>query len=351
MNNGFDERLSRVRTLMVERNLESIIIRKNPNLAWLTGGRVHVPTTIDAACLDIVVTRTEVIAITNEIEAPRLIAEELPLEVKVTAIKWWESRDAKLPHGDQVTSDANPEIAAALEIMRGSLVAADLERLRQISVDAAVAMGFAMRTVQATDREIDVAGLISKQLWESDLEIAFLGVAGADRVFKFRHPLPTKKLLGNRVLASICAKRKGLIASVTRIVTFGEIEQSEIESYLDLLHVEAAILDATVVGDSFSKPIEAASKAYGTHNFDGLEWHKHHQGGPTGYLPRDWPANLGSTRLISNHQPIAWNPTGKGWKVEDTFITTTNGPELLSFDPNWPAMEVAGRLRPGILQL
>ena len=350
MNNGFDERLARVRALMAKRNLESLVIQKNPNLAWFTGGRVHVPTTIDAACLDIVVTLTEVTAITNEIEAPRLIAEELPSEVKVRAIKWWGSRDAELPRGDHVASDADPEIAAALEILRGSLIALDIERLRQISVDAAVSIGAAMRTVHPTDREIDVAGMISKQLWESDLEIVFLGVAGADRVFKFRHPLPTTKLVGNRVLASICAKRKGLIASVTRIVNFGEIEASEIDSYLDLLRVEAAILDATVVGDSFSKPIEAASKAYGAHNFDVLEWHKHHQGGPTGYLPRDWPANLGSTRLIGDHQPIAWNPTGKGWKVEDTFITTENGPELLSFDPSWPAIEVAGRLRPGILQ-
>jgi len=97
--------------------------------------------------------------------------------------------------------------------------------------------------------------------------------------------------------------------------------------------------------------VKAASLAYGENGFEKDEWHKHHQGGPTGYLPRDWPSNLGVTRHIALNQPIAWNPTGKGWKVEDTLITTASGIELLTNDSSWPSISVKGRSRPGILTL
>jgi antitoxin VapB len=207
-----------------------------------------------------------------------------------------------------------------------------------------------MKLVETTDREIDVAGKISKALWESDLEIAFIGVAGEARVQKFRHPLPTTSKIGSRAVASICAKRKGLIASVTRIVTFGVLPESDYNSYLQLLHVEASILDATVIGKAFSEPVKAAIAAYPAHGFDADEWSHHHQGGPTGYLPRDWPATTTSTRVIAQNQPIAWNPTGKGFKVEDTILTSPTGLEILSIDSAWPELTVSGRRRPGLLQ-
>jgi len=109
------------------------------------------------------------------------------------------------------------------------------------------------------------------------------------------------------------------------------------------------MLDATVVGKPFSDPINAAIAAYPAKGFDSDEWAKHHQGGPTGFLPRDWPAHTGSARLIANYQPIAWNPTGKGFKAEDTIIATNSGVKILSMDPDWPSFEVNGRTRPFLL--
>ena len=104
------------------------------------------------------------------------------------------------------------------------------------------------------------------------------------------------------------------------------------------------------VGRPFSDPINAAIAAYPAHGFDADEWTKHHQGGPTGFLPRDWPANQATTRLIAENQPIAWNPTGKGWKAEDTILATSSGVKLLTSDPEWPVFEVNGRTRAFLLQ-
>jgi antitoxin VapB len=351
---AFNQRIEPIRELMKAKGLDAFVVRRNPNLAWVIAGRAHVPTTIDAACFDLIITQDSATAVTNVVEAPRLIAEELPNEVIVKTVKWSEGRDAQLPTGAKVGSDQpggdRLDLGTEVEMMRASLIASDVERFKEICVDAAVALGNAMKQVESADREIDVAGLISHSLWQADLEVAFLGVAGQERVSKFRHPLPTDTVIGNRVSASICAKRKGLIASVTRIVTFGQVTDSMINDYTSIFKVEAALLDATVVGKAFSEPINAAIAAYPANGFDADEWTKHHQGGPTGFLPRDWPANQATTRLIAQNQPIAWNPTGKGWKAEDTILATTSGVKLLTNDPDWPAFEVNGRTRAFLLQ-
>jgi Xaa-Pro aminopeptidase len=351
---AFNQRIQPIRDLMKEKGLEAFVVRRNPNLAWAIAGRAHVPTTIDMACFDLIITQDSATAVTNVVEAPRLIAEELPPEVNVKTIKWSEGRDPQLPAGSKVGCDQpgadRIDLGAEVEIIRASLIESDVHRYKEICKDAAMALGNAMKQVESSDREIDVAGLITHALWQADLEIAFLGVAGEERVHKFRHPLPTDAVVGNRVSASICAKRKGLIASVTRIVTFGSVSDQMVSDYTSIFKVEAALLDATVVGRPFSDPINAAIAAYPANKFDADEWMKHHQGGPTGFLPRDWPANQGSTRLIANNQPIAWNPTGKGWKAEDTILATESGVKLLSNDPDWPTFEVNGRTRPFLLQ-
>ena len=350
---AFNQRIQPIRDLMKAKGLEAFVLRRNPNLAWAIAGRAHVPTTIDAACFDLIITQEGATAITNVVEAPRLIAEELPSEVTVKAIKWSEGRDSQLPTGAKIGSDQpgadRIDLGTETEIIRASLIESDVVRYKEICSDAAIALGNAMKQVVSSDREIDVAGLITHALWQADLEIAFLGVAGQERVHKFRHPLPTSAVVGNRVSASICAKRKGLIASVTRIVSFEPISDAMAKDYEAIYKVEAAMLDATVVGKPFSDPVNAAIAAYPANSFDGDEWTKHHQGGPTGFLPRDWPANTASARLIANNQPIAWNPTGKGFKAEDTILATNSGVKILSMDPDWPSFEVNGRTRPFLL--
>lgn len=352
--NAMNERIQPIRELMKEKGLDAFVLRRNPNLAWAIAGRAHVPATIDAACFDLIVTLDSVSAVTNSIEAPRLIAEEFPAGIDVKIVNWWEGRDSHLPTGEKIGSDqagaGRIDLSMEVEVVRASLIDSDVARFKDICTDTAVALGAAMKEVKSLDREIDVAGLITKYLWESDLEIAFLGVAGESRVKRFRHALPTHELVGSRVVASICAKRKGLIASVTRIVTFGELLESEYADYLGLLNVERALFDATVVGSAFSAPINAAITAYPANGFDADEWTHHHQGGPMGYLPRDWPATTTTTRLILEHQPIAWNPTGKGWKVEDTILANDKDVEVLSVDSSWPELTVAGRIRPGLLR-
>jgi antitoxin VapB len=356
MNHGeaFTGKISALRKLMAEKKLDAIILRRNPNLAWAISGRSHVPTTIDAACFDLVITEDSIFAVTNAIEAPRLAAEEFPNGLEIKVVQWWEGRNNGLPESMAIGSDQPAaglvDLGTEIEILRASLDSYDQGRIADISQRAAIALGRAMRETAPTDREIDVAARITSALWQSNLEISFLGVAGESRVKRFRHPLPTDALIGDRASASICAKEKGLTASVTRIVTFAALSQQEEGEYSSLLEVEADLFDSTIVGNPFSSVIDVATHSYSRHGFDSDEWHRHHQGGPTGFMPRDWPATQASARLIQADQLIAWNPTGKGWKCEDTIITTPSGIKILSNDSSWPTREIRGRTRPDLLR-
>jgi antitoxin VapB len=338
-----------LRRLCVDEGLDGVVLRKSANVAWAIGGRAHVAMVVDVGCLDLVVTHDEVIAVTNRIEANRLLAEELPEGIQVQAVDWQQGRDGLLPTGDRFGSDlpgaGRRDVGPAVEALRRHLDREDEQRFRGICADAAVALGSAMRSLAADDREVDVAGKVAAALWHADLEPVVLLVAGERRAPAMRHPLPTTDVVGDRAVVSICARRKGLIASATRIAVFG----GDASAYERLVEVEGAMLDATVVGAPFSAPIEAARLAYPENGFPADEWTRHHQGGPTGFLPRDWPATTASAVAIAAGQPVAWNPTAAGLKVEDTWLVTGSGLELLTVDGTWPTITVRGRRRPGLL--
>ena len=349
------EKLARMRALMAARDLDAIILKKGANVAWAIGGRAHVPTTLELACMDLVVRPDGIEVVTNKIEAERLQAEELSGLEKVTVINWFEGRDGQLPQGERVGIDGpdpvRVNLASELETLRRDLNEFEVARFREICVDSAIALGDAIRSAKPGASEVELAGLIARECWSRDLEPVVLLVAGEERIEKFRHPLPTIAPLGSRFMGVICARRKGLIASVTRIASFKKIDGGIQNWYDRLLDVERVFINESQVGAKLSDVVKAGVAEYRSQGFDSEEWTRHHQGGPTGYLPRDFPAHEKTEREITNQNALAWNPSGKGLKVEDTILTNLNGAEILTVDPEWPTQMVFERARPSLLEL
>ncbi|MEY3714864.1 MAG: hypothetical protein RJB59_667 [Actinomycetota bacterium] len=348
------EKRARISALLAEKNLDAVILKKGANVAWIIGGRAHIPTTLELSCMDVIVYRDRIVVVTNKIEAPRLQAEELTGDEELVVINWFEGRDGQLPKGDRIGVDGpdndRVNLQSDIENLRRALNDYEVNRLREISKDAAEALGEAMLDIDPDMSEVEVAGEIAEELWERNLEPVVLLVAGQNRIKNFRHPLPTTDEVGDIAMGVICARRKGLIASITRIISFSEISTAMQDTYRRLLNVEAAFLDGTKVGATFAEAFKGGEVAYLKEGFARDEWTKHHQGGPTGYLPRDYPAHEKSFQIIGLNNAIAWNPSAEGLKVEDTILTTPSGFEILTVDPNWPTMEIAGRARPTLLQ-
>jgi antitoxin VapB len=224
---GYEDRLTRIRALLDEKKLDAIVLRRNPNIAWFIGGRAHGPyhdsRRLPRYCY---YSFHNVCRKTNVIESSSLNRRRAPCTDCVLArflggMATVSYQRSKLVGSDQL-GDIEEISAPRLKFFANLSFAKISSDIDLICADSAVALGDAMKSVYRDDREIDVAGKIAQSLWSHDLELAFLGVAGARRAPLMRHPLPTHDPVGERVVASICAKRKGLIASVTRIVTFGE---------------------------------------------------------------------------------------------------------------------------------
>jgi hypothetical protein len=110
--------------------------------------------------------------------------------------------------------------------------------------------------------------------------------------------------------------------------------------------IEAQALNLCQAGTSLDAVYHALAQAYQQHGYANAI-REHHQGGTTGYLAREIVANPTTTDTLIAGIPVAWNPSLPGAKVEDTFVILKDGTlENLTFDPNWPSVEVEGRLRP-----
>ena len=48
-------------------------------------------------------------------------------------------------------------------------------------------------------------------------------IATDERIFNFRHPLPTHKRLERYAMLVLCGRQRGLVCSITRLVHFGRL--------------------------------------------------------------------------------------------------------------------------------
>lgn len=354
------EKLEALQGIACAADVDSLLIREPATIGWLTGARWHVPQTLDAACFDVVVdtasTAPSLRIVANAIEAPRLADTELAgLPVEWTVVPWWEARSDGFPDASVVRVGADRawpgavDVAGPLAAARRSLTSLQRDRLREVSADAAAAATVACQQVSPRSSEWDLAARMAEGLLERGCDVICLFAAGDERIGPHRHPLPTAARLGRRAMVVACARRHGVVASVTRIVSFGPVPAREYDRFFALLQVEAAFLDATRAGTTLGDILAAGTAAYAARGFDPQEWHRHHQGGLSGFVPRDGLATPGSGVVVPEHAVAAWNPSGDGWKVEDTCLVTRRGVDPLVHDGTWPTVVVGGRTRPDIL--
>lgn len=348
-----DEKHRRVVEILDRRRLDALVLRTPANVAWYSGGgRTHVVATPDVGVADLILRRESVEIVTAINESERLIEEELGhLDATLRVVGWDDDRTAVLPAGGDVGSDSPLDmacdVAADLVSARAHLTDPERDRYRQLGRDAARAMTDALTAARPADTELELSARLAAALQTAGIDPVVLLVAGEERLRRHRHPLPTSANLLGCAMAVVCARRHGLIASLTRMVAF-EPNDARDDAYRRLLDVDVAFNTATVAGRRIGEVFTTGSETYGERGFRQDEWRYHHQGGPTGYAPRDDLATATSTGVVIAGQAFAWNPSAPGLKVEDTILATERGPEILTVDDRWPTTDVAGLPRPGI---
>jgi len=361
------ERLAR---MLAEQNLGGVLLRGQHNFSWLTaGGSSMVDLSSETGTAALLVRRDgKRFVLANRIEMPRMLAEEVSeADFEPIEFPWEEERSSSTAVANRATAllegsgglasdyftDATiPAIEQHVAQCRYELLPGELERFRQLGSDAGVALGEVARSVTPGQTEIQIAAQTQDTFAQRGMTSVVTLVAADERLKQFRHPVPTERIWKKILMIVVCARRGGLIASLTRIVCIGPVPDELEQRTRAAAQVDARMLAATRPGARGSDLYRVAADGYRAEGFDGEE-RLHHQGGAAGYRTRDWVAHPACTETVRVNQAFAWNPSITGTKVEETTVVLEDGFEVITSSPNWPSVSVTidGRdyLLPGVL--
>ncbi|MGH2411229.1 MAG: M24 family metallopeptidase, partial [Chloroflexota bacterium] len=341
--------------------LDAILLTRNDNIAWATGGaRPFIAVNQDTAVCAILSDAEGFRLLANNIEEGRLLAEELPTGSWRPIMQPWyrESLSEGLRQAgvSRIGADSNVEgalpLTNAIAELRTPLLEPEIERYRSLGHDTGQALEQAAREVRQGDSEFQIAGRMAAALMDRAIDAPVLLVAVDDRIQRVRHPLPTTLKVSERAMLVCCGRRHGLIASATRLIHLGPVPDVWRQRQEACARVDGAYLAATIPGATAAQIFAAGEAAYTAEGYPG-EWEHHHQGGAAGYGTRDWFATPTGPETAHLGQAFAWNPSIAGAKVEDTVLLGERGIEILTATGEWPVVEVeAGGtrfLRPAIL--
>jgi len=361
LNEEVVDKLKLIRNALSETGAIALRLRSTDWFAWATaGGSNAVLLTAETGVAEVLVTAQDAWVLTDEIESQRLFDEELPANFKLHVNPWADSavRESfvlEVTNGGKVESDRptshESPLSPSLLNYKRVMMPSELERYRLVGRQASEAMTEVLSSAQPTWKEYQLAGAGAEALWARGLHPALTLVAGERRLPLYRHATPSSEPLGREAMMVFCARGYGLYANLTRFISFGSLREAHSQLHRRVREIEARALNLCQPGTSLNAVYDALKNAYHQHGYPHAI-QEHHQGGTTGYLAREIVANPTTTELLGSHMAFAWNPSLPGAKIEDTFVILGNGKlENLTFEPNWPHVEVEGRLRPIPLEL
>jgi len=334
---------------MRAQHLAGVLIRRNENVAWVTGGavelRVLTPAETGVASL-LVTAEGKRYYFTTENEAPRLHDEEFgALDFEPVLFPWYADETVaaaeKLAGGPLGTDTPGAGLTPVnLYPLRASLSESEIARYRWLGAETAAATVEALHQVEPGLSEYDLEAITAAGLLRRGILPSVSLYAVDDRIFKYKHAVARGARLKQYGMLNLCARKWGLAISITRFVYFGALPAELAARFKSAAQVNAALLDASRVGATSAELFRVAQAAYAAEGFPGEE-RFHHQGGPTGYGEREWVATPTGTETVMNDQAFAWNPSIRGGKAEDTVLLHDERIEWLTATPELPVIEAS----------
>lgn len=303
------------------RDAGAVVLSSFGDVAWYTGGfDVRIDRSGSTGSTVVVVSAAGEWVVTDAIEAPRLRTEEPALAgMEIVEHPWTSSADAvirDLSGGEGVVSDLD------VAPLRRVLDAEAIERYRALGADLRGVFDAVAAELRPATSELEAAAMVAAAAWRVGGHTPVLLVAGAERIPRFRHPLPTPAPLGGRAMLVACLERGGLYASLTRFVDLGGGLPSELAVTDELLRRLRE--EATVAGRKLGEAFEDCRRFYAEAGVPD-EVTRHHQGGIAGYASREVIARPGDPTVIEPGMAFAWNPSVTGAKSEETFVLGVGG--------------------------
>lgn len=355
-------KLEALRGLMAARDLDVLHLTTQANTAWATAGAAtFIDEATDTAAFGIAVTPDRILVLTDTIEEPRVCEEEQldQLGFEIVAEPWHRRGEyaLTLAAGKRTSQDSagnGTDVSHELVQLRTQLHPAEQDRLREVGALAAAAMAEAVEDVRPGMSEYEVAARLAAASRRRGGSAVVALVGSDERIYQFRHPLPTAKPIERYVMLVLGFRRYGLVAALTRSVYFGMLPGRLLQTAFAVARVDAHLILGTRPGRTLAEMFALARQAYAAEGQPNAA-EEHHQGGSIGYRTREVLARPDAAVPIATGQAFAWNPSLRGAKSEDTMLLTEDGPELITRIAGWPewiiTVEGHAIARPAVLEI
>ncbi|RBW67370.1 M24 family metallopeptidase [Bacillus taeanensis] len=319
-------------------NDKVLLIERQEDFSWLLKGRGHIGLASGKSCGALLISNNDCILLSNNIELQRLVNEEIKGEVIEYEFPWYDEAKRKeildrLTAGRELIDDTM--LAAEFKKLRTTLTNPEKEHYKKAARLTGEAVESVCYRLKVGMTEYEAAGEVAKELYARGLDPVVTLIGSDERLDGVRHFLPTLKPIKRKVIISVVSRSQGLMSSVTRTIYFEAPTEEEKRKMHAVQYVDAQLIAASKTGVSFSALFKNIQSWYEEAGFAG-EWQNHHQGGLTGFLPREERVMLSSSFEIGQNQAYAWNPSVPGAKSEDTILLNENENEIITLTGNFP---------------
>jgi Xaa-Pro dipeptidase len=346
----FNKKINLLKEIMEDNGLDGIIISKRTNFLWLTDGKSNnVIRDEDFSLVYLFITKGgERFLITTSSDSDRLIEEELyELDFKVKEYKWFSEsyKDAikrtavKGRIGSDFYDHEYKYIEEDLKSKRVGLTDFEISKAKKLSTEFSGLLTDYCISLIPGKTEIDIALGLELNCLKKRINCPVLMVGSDERIEKYKHPVATDKKVEKFVLIAAVVERKGICISVSRSVYFGKVPRDLNHRHDVVCRLEERLFRNSKAEKPLKEIISDIKDGYKELRHED-EWKNHTLGGVSGYRPREFLAADNSKYKLKINNILAWNPTIRGVKAEDTGLVTDRGLEQLTIDRRWPSKKI-----------
>lgn len=340
--------IDKLKKFLKENDYDGILLKNRRNFSWLTEGKHnHIVLSDSSGVADWLIFHDAHYLITTSMEEARILEEEckdLSFSFEKRSVGWMESTDSivnESTKGKRMASDTSymdfDYVDHLLADVRSVLSLNEINRYRYLCQEAGEVVENVCRLIKPGMTEFEIASMVHAMTVERGIYAGVVLVATDERIYRYRHPIPTMKRIERHGMVVLCAEKGGLVANVTRFVHFGEVPDALRENIKKTAQIDVKMNAATLPGNEAGFVIQTAIEEYQAAGFPD-DWKLLHQGGLTGYQSRERLAVLNDKSKIKENQAYAWNPSLPGFKSEDTILVHKNKVEFMTHTGNWPSI-------------
>ena len=327
-----------------ENGLDALLIGTQANFAWISGGgRSNVLITSEGSDALVIITHDSKTLIAYNMDGDRNQDEEMGgLGFDLVMTHWNEKSREEIALDLLNEKKYLSDIPLKGAICNGKefynliypLTDWEIERYEVIASDAEMILKMVVDKVKPGMTEIEIERMIVAEYGLKGFVSTVVLVGSDERLLKYRHPIPSPKIIEKTLLFVLCPRKYGLHIPITRMVCFGGVLETETERRFEAASTIAAhCIAKSKPGEKFSEILYMQKSLYKELGYEN-EWNNHFQGGITGYIPNDSTLCLDPNAVVQDSQTFNWFITITGVNTEDTYLSGKN--EILTRSGMWP---------------